>query len=448
MSGSFDIAILGAGESGTGAAVLAKQKGLRVWVSDKGIISDKYKNVLNLHGIPWEEQKHTTERIMSVGEIIKSPGIPDTVELVQRARQKEIPVISEIEFAARYTNATKIGITGSNGKTTTAMLTYHIMKKAGLNVGLAGNVGQSFAWQVAEEDFDYYVLEISSFQLDGMFDFKAEIAVLLNITPDHLDRYDQQFEKYVDSKFRITRNQSSVDYFIYLQDDEVIRKNLERSVISSRQIPFTVSADDRCGAYLINENTLVININGEILEMDIKDLALTGRQNIYNTMASGITSRLLDIRKEVIKQSLTEFENIEHRLEHVAVVRGIEFINDSKATNINSTWYALESMNKPIVWIVGGIDKGNDYDSLKELVRQKVKAIICLGKDNQRILEAFSSVVPNIIETSGAADAVKSAYYLGQDGDVVLLSPACASFDLFDDFEDRGNQFKKEVFDL
>lgn len=448
MSGSFDIAILGAGESGTGAAVLAKQKGLRVWVSDKGIISDKYKNVLNHHGIPWEEQKHTTERIMSVGEIIKSPGIPDTVELVQRARQKEIPVISEIEFAARYTNATKIGITGSNGKTTTAMLTYHIMKKAGLNVGLAGNVGQSFAWQVAEEDFDYYVLEISSFQLDGMFDFKAEIAVLLNITPDHLDRYDQQFEKYVDSKFRITRNQSSVDYFIYLQDDEVIRKNLERSVISSRQIPFTVSADDRCGAYLINENTLVININGEILEMDIKDLALTGRQNIYNTMASGITSRLLDIRKEVIKQSLTEFENIEHRLEHVAVVRGIEFINDSKATNINSTWYALESMNKPIVWIVGGIDKGNDYDSLKELVRQKVKAIICLGKDNQRILEAFSSVVPNIIETSGAADAVKSAYYLGQDGDVVLLSPACASFDLFDDFEDRGNQFKKEVFDL
>ncbi|MBW6478783.1 MAG: UDP-N-acetylmuramoyl-L-alanine--D-glutamate ligase [Bacteroidales bacterium] len=445
---SPDIAILGGGESGVGAAILAKKKGLDVFLSDKGTINEKYKNVLKNYGIKWEEGRHSEKLILSAGEIIKSPGIPDTVEMVKKARKLKIPVISEIEFADRYTDAFKICITGSNGKTTTTLLTGHILEKAGCNVGVAGNVGRSFAWMVAEENHDFYVLEISSFQLDGMFDFKADVAVLLNITPDHLDRYDNRFENYVQSKFRILQNQSADDHFVFFQDDPVIMQQMEKMNIISRLYPFTGKSQPREGAYLKNKKTLVININAQSIEMEIKDLSLTGTHNVYNSLASGISARLVDIRKEVIKQSLADFENIEHRLEHVSMVKGIEFINDSKATNINSAWYALESMNKPVIWIMGGMDKGNDYSQLAELVQSKVKAIVCLGKDNRRIFEAFGQIVPDIIETLSAEDAVKSAYFLGEKGDVVLLSPACASFDLFENFEDRGRQFKKAVYDL
>ena len=445
---SPDLAILGGGESGVGAAILAKKQGFDVFLSDKGTINEKYKNVLKNYGIKWEQNRHSEKLILSAGEIIKSPGIPETVEMVTKARQLKIPVISEIEFAGRYTDAHKICITGSNGKTTTTLLTGHILKNAGYNVGIAGNIGRSFAWQVAEENHDYYVLEISSFQLDGMFDFKADVAVLLNITPDHLDRYDNRFENYVRSKFRILQNQTAADHFVYFQDDPVIMKQMERMNIKSRLYPFTGKSQPYEGAYLKNEKTLVININAQAIEMEIKDLSLVGKHNVYNSLASGISARLVDIRKEVIKQSLADFENIEHRLEHVSMVKGIEFINDSKATNINSAWYALESMNKPVIWIMGGMDKGNDYSQLAELVRSKVKAIVCLGKDNRHIMDAFGPIVPDIMETSSAEDAVKSAYYLGEKGDVVLLSPACASFDLFENFEDRGRQFKKAVFDL
>ncbi|MFN2394921.1 MAG: UDP-N-acetylmuramoyl-L-alanine--D-glutamate ligase [Bacteroidales bacterium] len=445
---SPDIAILGGGESAVGAAILAKKKGFDVWLSDIGIINEKYKNVLSNYGIRWEEKQHSKKLILSAEQIIKSPGIPDHVEIVKMAHELNIPVISEIEFAGRYTDAFKICITGSNGKTTTTLLTGHILGNAGYNVGVAGNVGQSFAWQVAEKDHDYYVLEISSFQLDGMYNFKADVAVLLNITPDHLDRYNNQFENYVQSKFRIVQNQTAADYFVYFQDDPVIAGQIKKMNIQSRLYPFSGNQHVNKGAWLKNEKTLVININSETFEMEIKDLTLTGRHNIYNSMASAISARLVDIRKEVIKQSLADFENIEHRLEHVSVVRGIEFINDSKATNINSAWYALESINKPVIWIVGGMDKGNDYSQLTELVKNKVKSIVCLGKDNTRIHEAFGNIIPGIIETTSAEDAVKTAYYLGQKGDVVLLSPACASFDLFENFEDRGQQFKKAVFDL
>jgi UDP-N-acetylmuramoylalanine--D-glutamate ligase len=448
MAGAPKIVVLGAGESGTGAAVLAKKKGFEVFVSDKGSIPVKYKNVLNHHEIKWEQEKHSTDLVLVADEIIKSPGIPDKVGIVTQAINKGIPVISEIEFAARYTNARKICVTGSNGKTTTTLLIYHILKKAGLNVGLAGNVGKSFALQVAENDFDFYVLEISSFQLDGMFDFKADIAILLNITPDHLDRYDNNFDKYARSKFRITRNQETGDYFIYWADDPVIKEYLDKIDINSRKIGFSKERNTQMGAYMINKERIVININSEELTMDLKDMVLAGQHNAYNSMAAAITARLVDIRKEVIKQSFADFENIEHRLEHVAMVRNIEFINDSKATNINSTWYALESVNKPVIWIVGGLDKGNDYSQLTELVKQKVKAIVCLGKDNTRIIESFYGIVDKIVDTRNIEDAVKSAYLLGKPGDVVLLSPACASFDLFENFEDRGRQFKKSVYDL
>ncbi|TVQ88290.1 MAG: UDP-N-acetylmuramoyl-L-alanine--D-glutamate ligase [Bacteroidetes bacterium] len=442
------IIILGGGESGVGAAILAKKKGFDVFLSDKGRINEKYKNALKNHGIKWEEEKHSEEKILSVNEIVKSPGIPDHVPIIKKARKKGIRIISEIEFAARYTDAYKICITGSNGKTTTTLLIYDILKRAGYHVGLAGNVGQSFAWQVAENDFDYYVLEISSFQLDAMFDFKAEIAVLLNITPDHLDRYENSFEKYTASKFRILQNQTESDHFIFYEDDPVIVQEIKKKDIKSCLYPYTEKFIPREGAYIKNNNLLVIQINKEVLKMEIKELALVGKHNVYNSMASGIAARLVDIRKEVIKQSLTEFENIEHRLEHVSYVKGIEFINDSKATNVNSAWYALESINKPIIWIMGGMDKGNDYTQLMELVKSKVKAIVCLGKDNSRVKETFSSVIKDIVETESAEDAVKAAYLLGEKGDVVLLSPACASFDLFENFEDRGRQFKKAVYDL
>ncbi|MBA3665246.1 MAG: UDP-N-acetylmuramoyl-L-alanine--D-glutamate ligase [Bacteroidetes bacterium] len=445
------IVILGSGESGVGSAVLAKQKGFEVFVSDKSWIKEKYKTQLIEENILFEEGVHTEEKILNAREVIKSPGIPDKADVVQKLRAKNIPVISEIEFAGRYTNAKKICITGSNGKTTTTLLTYHILKKAGYNVGLGGNVGKSFAMQVARENFDYYVLELSSFQLDGMFDFTADIAVLLNITPDHLDRYDYKFENYVASKFRITNNQSSQNFFVYCADDEVITTFMQQHKINSTLIPFSIKKPiDGDGAFL-TENQITLNYKpnqNQPLTMTIEQLALQGKHNVYNSMAASLASRIVDVRKEIIRESLQDFQNIEHRLEFVASINGIEFINDSKATNINSTWYALESMQKPVVWICGGQDKGNDYNELSELVKAKVKAIICLGKDNQKIVEAFKGLVDVIVETDNASDAVAASYKIGKKGDVVLLSPACASFDLFQNYEDRGMQFKGAVRSL
>lgn len=449
MAKGHQIVVLGAAESGVGAAVLARKKGLEVFVSDNGKISEKYKNVLKNNGISWEENRHSSEIILSASQIVKSPGIPDGVEIVKEARRAGIPVISEIEFAARYTNAKKICVTGSNGKTTTAHLIYHILKKGGVNVGLAGNVGKSFAMALTENNFDVWVLEISSFQLDGMFDFRADIAILLNITPDHLDRYDYDIEKYVKSKFRIIQNQRADDYFIYWHDDPVISKYLKIIENKPHNIGFSAIENKNLGAYMTaDKKRIVLNIKPDEFTMELKEMVLTGQHNAYNTMAAAITARLLDIRKEVIKLSFAEFENIEHRLEHVATVRGIEFINDSKATNINSSWYALESASKPVIWIMGGVDKGNDYTYLMDLVKEKVKTVICLGKDNSNIKKAFASIDQQIIEAHSMKDAVNKAYYMGQPGDVVLLSPACASFDMFENFEDRGKQFKREVFDL
>lgn len=441
------IVILGSGESGVGSAVLAKQKGFDVFVSDKSLIKEKYKEQLVAENILFEEGVHSEEKILNATEVIKSPGIPDKAELVQKLRAKNIPVISEIEFAGRYTNAKKICITGSNGKTTTTLLTYHILKKAGYNVGLGGNVGKSFAMQVARENFDYYVLELSSFQLDGMYDFTADIAVLLNITPDHLDRYDYKFENYVASKFRITQNQSKANFFVYCADDEVVTTFMQQHTINSTQVPFSIKKPiDGDGAFL-TENQITLNYkpNQTPLIMTIEELALQGKHNVYNSMAASLASRIVDVRKEIIRESLQDFHNAEHRLEFVASINGIEFINDSKATNVNSTWYALESMEKPIVWVCGGQDKGNDYNELAELVKAKVKAIICLGKDNRKIVEAFKGLVETIVETDNATDAVAASYKIGKKGDVVLLSPACASFDLFQNYEDRGMQFKTAV---
>jgi len=443
------IAILGAGESGVGAAILAKQQGYSVFVSDFGKIKEKYKTELEQEGIEWEEGKHSQERILSAPEIIKSPGIPEKVQIVQSALEKGIPVISEIEFAGRYTKAKLIGITGSNGKTTTTLLTYHILKKAGLNVGIAGNVGDSFAKQVTTHDFEFYVLELSSFQLDGLLDFKVDVSVLLNITPDHLDRYEYKFENYVNSKFRITNNQTKEDFFIYCKDDEVIVKALNDKNIKAKQLPFSIKEEVSEGAFLNKKEEIVFNhINQQQPQtMSIHDLALNGKHNIYNSMAAGIASKVLDLRKEIVRESLSDFQNVEHRLEHICYVNGIEFINDSKATNVNAVWYALESINKPIVWIAGGVDKGNDYEELIPLVKDKVKALVCLGVDNSRLVEAFGDVV-DVYETSSAKDAVKLSYKLGSKGDLVLLSPACASFDLFDNYEERGLEFRKAVREL
>ncbi|MEN8786350.1 MAG: UDP-N-acetylmuramoyl-L-alanine--D-glutamate ligase [Flavobacteriales bacterium] len=443
------IAILGAGESGVGAAILAKQQGYSVFVSDFGKIKEKYKTELEQEGIEWEEGKHSQERILSAPEIIKSPGIPEKVQIVQSALEKGIPVISEIEFAGRYTKAKLIGITGSNGKTTTTLLTYHILKKAGLNVGIAGNVGDSFAKQVTTHDFEFYVLELSSFQLDGLVDFKVDVSVLLNITPDHLDRYEYKFENYVNSKFRITNNQTKEDFFIYCKDDEAIVKALSDKNIKAKQLPFSIKEEVSEGAFLNKKEEIVFNhINQQQPQtMSIHDLALNGKHNIYNSMAAGIASKVLDLRKEIVRESLSDFQNVEHRLEHICYVNGIEFINDSKATNVNAVWYALESINKPIVWIAGGVDKGNDYEELIPLVKDKVKALVCLGVDNSRLVEAFGDVV-DVYETSSAKDAVKLSYKLGSKGDLVLLSPACASFDLFDNYEERGLEFRKAVREL
>ncbi len=444
MSEKNKIVVLGGGESGVGAAVLAKKKGFEVFLSDRGEIAEKYRSVLSNNGIDWEQGKHTESRILEADEVIKSPGIPDSTPLVKSLRYRKTPVISEIEFAGRYTSAKMICITGSNGKTTTTMLIYHIMKKAGLNVGLAGNVGHSFAYQVATENFDYYVLELSSFQLDGMFEFKADIAILLNITPDHLDRYDYELQNYVNSKFRIIQNQTEADHFIYWADDPIITAELEKREVHAKKWPFSDRKELEEGAFIKNE-LLEININNSKLTMSVHDLALQGKHNSQNSMAGGIAARVLEIRKEIIRESLSDFQNVEHRLEFVARVHGIEFINDSKATNVNSTWYALESMSKPVVWIVGGVDKGNDYDMLRELVVGKVKAIVCLGEDNSKIINAFQNDIEHIVEAKTAMEAVGLGYQFASKDEVVLLSPACASFDLFDSYEDRGNQFKSAV---
>jgi UDP-N-acetylmuramoylalanine--D-glutamate ligase len=447
MNSAKKIVVLGAGESGVGAAILARKQGMEAWVSDKGKIKPKYLEILKREAIPFEEGRHSEDIILKADEIIKSPGIPEKAPLIQKLKAKNIPVISEIEFACRFTNAKLICITGSNGKTTTTLLTHHIFQKAGLNVGLAGNVGRSFAYQVATENFDYYVLELSSFQLDDMYKFKADISVLLNITPDHLDRYNYNLQDYVDAKFRIVQNQTSEDSFIYCLDDEITKKEVEKRNIPAKKYPFSITQTVEEGASLINQE-IVLNVNKSNFSMPANRLSLHGKHNIYNSMAAAIAAKVVDIRKDSIRESLADFQNIEHRLEFVATIHGVEFINDSKATNVNSAWYALESMSRPVVWIVGGTDKGNDYSILQDLVKEKVHTIVCLGKDNRKIISAFSTLVPFITEASTAKEAVMKASKASRQGDTVLLSPACASFDLFENYEDRGNQFKEAVREL
>ncbi len=442
--------ILGSGESGVGSAILAQLNGFDVFVSDKSLIKEKYKTQLVENNILFEEGKHTEELVLNATEIIKSPGISDHIELVKKAREKNINVISEIEFAKRYTTAKTICITGSNGKTTTTLLTYHILKKAGYNVGLGGNIGKSFAYQVATKNYDYYVLELSSFQLDGMYDFKADVAILLNITPDHLDRYEYKFENYVASKFRIAQNLTQSDAFIYCADDTVMEDFMKNTKINAQLIPFSIKKNIEGNGAFLNQNEITLNYNNnpKPLIMTIEQLALAGKHNVYNSMAASLAARIVDIRKDIIRESLEDFVNAEHRLEFVASINGIEFINDSKATNINSTWYALESMQKPTVLILGGQDKGNNYGELVDLVKEKVKAIVCLGVDNSKIIKAFKGSVKTILEASSANEAVAMTYKLATKGDAVLLSPACASFDMFENFEDRGAQFKAAVRSL
>jgi len=437
--------ILGAGESGTGAAILARSKGFDVFVSDAGKIKPFYRDLLDEYQVIYESGGHTERLIINATEVIKSPGIPESAPIIKLLRKKEIRIISEIEFAGRYTNAKKICITGSNGKTTTTSLIHHMMRKAGLNVGMAGNVGRSFAFQVATEAYDYYVLELSSFQLDGMYKFKADIAILLNITPDHLDRYDYNMQNYVDSKFRITQNLTEEEYFVFCSDDEITIKELEKIVTRAKQLPFAYQKKERDVAWVDREEEMHIEFEDVDFSMSVQELALRGRHNTYNSMAAGIAGNVLKIRNDVIREALMDFQGVEHRLETVMKVHGINFINDSKATNVNSTWYALESVKGNTVWIVGGVDKGNDYTELYNLVENKVKAIVCLGKDNDRVIKAFTGKVESIVETKSMEEAVKAAYYLARDGETVLLSPACASFDLFESFEDRGRQFKNAV---
>ena len=442
------IVILGAGESGTGAAILARQKGFDVFVSDAGKIKPYYRELLDEYQILYESGGHSERLLLSAAEVIKSPGIPESAPIVKLLRKKNIPLISEIEFAGRYTNAKKICVTGSNGKTTTTSLIHHMMRKAGLNVGIAGNVGRSFALQVATESFDYFVLELSSFQLDGMFEFKADIAILLNITPDHLDRYDYNFQNYIDSKFKVGQNLTEEEYFVFCSDDEITIKELEKIVSKAQQLPFAYKKKDSDVAWVAEDERMHIEFDDVDFSMSVHELSLKGRHNTYNSMAAGIAGNVLKIRNEVIREALMDFQGVEHRLEEVTKVHGINFINDSKATNVNSTWYALESVKGRIVWIVGGVDKGNDYSELFKLVENKVNAIVCLGKDNDRVRKAFEGKVESIVETESMEDAVKTAYYLGRDGETVLLSPACASFDLFESFEDRGRQFKDAVRSL
>ncbi len=441
------IVILGAGESGTGAAVLAKKQNYDVFVTDSGRIKDSFREILLNYEIDFEEGRHTERFILNADEIIKSPGISEKSEIVQIIRKKGIRIISEIEFAGRYTTAKKICITGSNGKTTTTTLIHHMLRKGGLNAGLAGNVGKSFAMQVATENYDYYVIELSSFQLDGMYEFKADIAILLNITPDHLDRYDYNLQHYINSKFKISQNLAEDDFFVYCSDDEITIRELERIVMKAKQLGFTLKEKRQQGGY-VEGDLMKIEVDEDVFEMSLADLALKGRHNTYNSMAAGITGNVLKIRKPLIRESLMDFTGVEHRLERFIKVHGIEFVNDSKATNVNSTWYALESMATPVIWIAGGIDKGNDYSELMNLVRSKVKVLICLGKDNSKLHSVFGDAIPSIVDAASMKEAVSLAYNYGQNGDTVLLSPACASFDLFENYEDRGWQFKKYVKEL
>lgn len=435
------IVILGGGESGVGSAILAQVKGFDVFLSDNGALQDKYKAELVDKNIPFEESGHTKDTILSADEIIKSPGIPDDVPLIKEARKKGIAVISEIEFAGRYTDAKKICITGSNGKTTTTSLLYHILKSAGLNVGLGGNIGRSFARQVAENSYDYYVLELSSFQLDNMYDFRADIAILLNITPDHLDRYDHDFQKYVDAKMRITQNQTADDAFIYWAEDPVVTKEVTQKQPKARLFTFSEHKADNVSAYADNDQ-IVINTSKSVFTMEQDLLALTGTHNLYNSLASAITAKLLDIKDEKIRLSLSDFKGVEHRLEKVASIKGIQFINDSKATNVNSCWYALKSMKTKVVLILGGKDKGNDYQEIEELVKTKVHALIFLGVDNSKLHKFFDGKIETIVDAGSMEEAVNKSYALADEGDSVLLSPCCASFDLFKNYEDRGDQFK------
>lgn len=442
------LVILGAGESGVGAAILAKQHSYTVFVSDGGTIKDNYRKELEENSIEFEAQQHTEEKILNADEVMKSPGIPEKNELVKKIRKQGIPIISEIELAYRHKGDGKIiGITGSNGKTTTTALTYHICSKAGLDCALVGNIGYSFAKQVAIAAKEWYVAEISSFQLDDIKTFRPEVAILTNITEDHLDRYDYSLEKYIDSKFRVTMNQKGSDYFIYCEDDPVTMKYIKRYRIHSNPLPFTMNRELNRGAY-IQQGQMTIQTGDERMQMSIYDFALKGKHNQYNTMAAGLAALTIGIRKERIRDAMQSFEALEHRMEYVGKVRGVEFINDSKATNVNSTWYALESMDKPVILILGGIDKGNDYGLIRDLVKEKVKAIVCLGTDNRKIHEAFQNDVALMINTTGAKEAVKAAFHFANKGDVVLLSPACASFDLFKNYEDRGEQFKNAVRDL
>lgn len=440
------LVILGGGESGVGTALLGKAKGYEIFVSDKGIIKEKYKEVLIHNEIEFEENQHTESKILNADIIMKSPGIPDKVPLIKEVRALGISVVSEIEFASNFTEATLVAITGSNGKTTTASLTYHILRQE-LSVGLAGNIGESFAKQILEKDFPNYVLEVSSFQLDDIIDFKPNIAVLLNITPDHLDRYDYVFEQYIASKFRIAENQTKADYFIYDADDEVINSWLKQHPIQSTLLPFSLTKHIENGAYLDKDN-IKITIDNKQIIMPTGNLALEGKHNIKNAMAASTVAHLLKIRKQTIRESLENFQGVEHRLEHVLKINKVQYINDSKATNVNATYYALESMDTPTVWIVGGQDKGNDYQELFQFVNEKVKAIICLGVDNEKLMNNFGNMVDIIVETQYMSEAVKIAYKIAKAGDSVLLSPACASFDLFENYEDRGRQFKDAVRNL
>ena len=441
------LVILGGGESGVGTAILGKKQGFDVFVSDSGKIQKNYKEVLMINKIEYESEKHTEKLLFNADIVMKSPGISDNSPIIKKLIEKNIPIISEIEFACKFTKAKVIGITGSNGKTTTTMLTYHLLKSAGINVGVGGNIGKSFAWQVAEDKFDYYVLELSSFQLDGIVNFCPHIAILTNITPDHLDRYDYDFEKYIAAKFRILMNMTNEDYFIYDADDKNITNWLSNNKTNAQLIPFSLTKTFENGTF-IKDNKMEININEEEFIMETEYIALEGKHNMKNAMAATSVAKLMQIRKATIRESLSNFQGVEHRLEKVLKIQNVQYINDSKATNVNATFYALDSMNTPTIWIVGGVDKGNDYGELMSLVREKVKAVVCLGVDNRKIIDAFGDVVDDLIEVQNMADAVKMAQRFSEKGDTVLLSPACASFDLFENYEDRGKQFKMAVQNL
>ena len=441
------VVVLGGGESGIGSAVLAKVKGFDVFLSDMGKIADKYVDMLNQWEIPFEQGGHTEELILNADEVIKSPGIPSTAGMVRKIEEKGIGIISEIEFAGRYDSAKKVCITGSNGKTTTTSLIYHLLKQAGLNVGLGGNIGKSYAYQVATENFDIYVLELSSFQLDNVYDFKADIAVITNITPDHLDRYGYNMENYVKAKFRITRNMDKDDCFIFCSDDEITINHLNKIVVKAQQFPFTQKTEVEQGAF-VKDDSIIVRYKEDECDRFIKELALGGKHNVYNSMAAALAAKAMEIDNQAIREGLATFQAVEHRLEKVLSIKDVLYINDSKATNVDAAWYALECQTRPVVWIVGGTDKGNDYSSLVPLAKEKVKAIICMGLDNQKIHDAFIDVVPKMYDVTSAQDAVKKAHDLAQAGDVVLLSPCCASFDLFKNYEDRGRQFKEAVRNL